>query len=824
MPIRSTIEFLADFNKASNSVDGFTKSSNKSLKSIQNSLSALKTVALGAVGFLAGRELINGLQTVTQAASIQEDAINNLNTALALSGEFSDDASRSFIEFAQGLQATTKFGDEVILQQATLAKSFGATNEQAKLITQASLELASATGKSLEEATRQVSKTLGGYAGELGEVNPAIKALTQEQLRAGKAAEILLKQYGGTAASQVNTFSGALAQLKNLQGDVNEEIGFAITQNPAIIAATQGLSEGFKLLSDAVKANQGAIAELIKGFIRFGVEISKNVLKATSFVVAGIGKLFEGLYKAIEVGASIADKVLGGFTNKFQILSLSAKRAGDSTEKNFEGFTGLLDKGADFAAELSKKIADVDVSTTKTTRSATRNFENLAGAVNKPAQAIENNLNSALDSFEKKAKQIETVTVSPAIQESPGAEKKAKEPIEDSGQDVYGIIVSGFEQGFNLLTDFFQGGFIERSLSFLTNVAELPAKFEGFATKLTDLAEAFVSAIPAAFDTIIKKFPEIGRVLLKAFNGFIDLLVSKGPELFKQLLDVAVQFVEVILDRLPDVIKIIPDLVRELANRLPILVRAILRALPAIIRAIAQAVPEIVRTVIGILPEIVQAFADNIAPIVLALTQGFVEAAPQIMFALVDELILKGGIFKIVGALIAALPDVVIAFVQGVFRGFANVLPDLFKSLGERLFQPFDGLFDAPDWLDNLKNLFDTPPFLKKLQDILDNFNPVKKLGGGGGVGDFLSNPGKAFGFATGGIVPKGFPNDTFPARLTSGEMVIPPGDVPRLSKFLDRMERGGGNSQPVVVQLQVSDKKLAEVLLNLNRQGFRTA
>jgi len=30
--------------------------------------------------------------------------------------------------------------------------------------------------------------------------------------------------------------------------------------------------------------------------------------------------------------------------------------------------------------------------------------------------------------------------------------------------------------------------------------------------------------------------------------------------------------------------------------------------------------------------------------------------------------------------------------------------------------------------------------------------------------------------FAEGGVVPKGFPNDTYPALLTSGETVIPKG------------------------------------------------
>jgi hypothetical protein len=35
--------------------------------------------------------------------------------------------------------------------------------------------------------------------------------------------------------------------------------------------------------------------------------------------------------------------------------------------------------------------------------------------------------------------------------------------------------------------------------------------------------------------------------------------------------------------------------------------------------------------------------------------------------------------------------------------------------------------------------------------------------------------------FAQGGIVPPGYPNDTYPARLSSGEMVIPAKKLPEL-------------------------------------------
>jgi len=176
------IKDIAKFSKES------TEAGKKSQKSFNKMSKALKSIDFKST-FLVGAEAIRGfnavaskltgsLSSIIDAASTQEDAINSLNTSLALSGEYSEAAALGFQDWASALQAASTAGDEQLLQQAALAKSFGATNEQAKQITEAALELSAATGKSLEEATRQVSKTLGGFAGELGEVNPAIKVLT----------------------------------------------------------------------------------------------------------------------------------------------------------------------------------------------------------------------------------------------------------------------------------------------------------------------------------------------------------------------------------------------------------------------------------------------------------------------------------------------------------------------------------------------------------------------------------------------------------------------------------------------------------------------
>lgn len=62
-------------------------------------------------------------------------------------------------------------------------------------------------------------------------------------------------------------------------------------------------------------------------------------------------------------------------------------------------------------------------------------------------------------------------------------------------------------------------------------------------------------------------------------------------------------------------------------------------------------------------------------------------------------------------------------------------------------------------------------------------------------------------GMASGGIVPAGFPNDTYPAMLTSGEMVIPsPESLPA--------NVGGGRQAPSHIDVYVGGRKINDVVI----------
>lgn len=202
------------------------------------------------------------VRTFTDAASRQEDAINKLNTQLKINGSFTEETSKSLQEFAAQMQQVTRFGDEQIIQQTAFAMAMGATAEQAKRIIQVAADMSASLNIDLNAAVRNTAKTLGGFAGELGEVIPELKDLTTEQLRAGEGIDILASKFGGAAQQDVQTYSGSVEQLSNNFGDFKENIGKFITTSETGLGIINSLNVAFTFWNDVIgKANVATEAQ-----------------------------------------------------------------------------------------------------------------------------------------------------------------------------------------------------------------------------------------------------------------------------------------------------------------------------------------------------------------------------------------------------------------------------------------------------------------------------------------------------------------------------------------------------------------------------------
>lgn len=293
--------------------------------------------------------VINVFQDGIQAAQVQEDAINNLNSQLRRTGEFSEELSQDFQNFASELQQVTRFGDELILSQLSLAKAFGLSNEQSKTAVEAATNLSESLGISLDSAVRNLGKTTSGLVGELGELIPEIKTFSKEQLQAGAAIDFVAQKFEGIAEQSTRTFSGALQQAQNTIGDTTESLGMIVTQSPVVVAAIGAIGKVFGIAGNEIDESSSEIRvfaeEILLGTLKGGLEVASDgfivALKAVNFFKNGIDFASEGV---LRLGAAI-QRFRG---EDSQALETAAQKAQESIGQRLVAEEELISRVEEF--------------------------------------------------------------------------------------------------------------------------------------------------------------------------------------------------------------------------------------------------------------------------------------------------------------------------------------------------------------------------------------------------------------------------------------------------------------------------------------------
>ncbi len=222
------------------------------------------TGAKKSQNYIGANALLGAIKSSIDLFGKQEEAEKKLRFA---AGQMTE----ALIAQANALQKNTRFGDEQIIAQQAYLASLGLTEQQIKDTISASVDLAAATGMTLESAVMNTSKTLSGMAGELGEkLGPGFRELSQEALKAGDGIKFIAEQFGGTAQADAETFTGQIEQMKNAVGDAGEAIGGLLAPFVQRVAgffqaAAEGASNFFKELDET------PIETLIRTFEEAGI-------------------------------------------------------------------------------------------------------------------------------------------------------------------------------------------------------------------------------------------------------------------------------------------------------------------------------------------------------------------------------------------------------------------------------------------------------------------------------------------------------------------------------------------------------------------------
>lgn len=190
-----------------------------SLAGLVSGIGAATMAAKVAIDAIKG--VASAVGEMTAAYKVQQKAETSLELAARNSPYINGEGVKELKNFASELQSYSNYGDETTIQIMAQLAASGRTVKEIEKIISASADLAASGAMSFESAVDNLNKTFSGTAGTLGKTIPAIKELTEEQLKAGEACDIVAERYKGMAQATADT----TVQLQNAVGDFKEALG-----------------------------------------------------------------------------------------------------------------------------------------------------------------------------------------------------------------------------------------------------------------------------------------------------------------------------------------------------------------------------------------------------------------------------------------------------------------------------------------------------------------------------------------------------------------------------------------------------------------------
>ena len=258
------VDFVIKEKGASKAAGGFKK--------VDNSLSsAAKSAAMYAGAYIGVRGIINITKQAIEAFGVQEAAEKKLEVAFG-------GVNQSLLDQASALQQVTTFGDETIIGVQASIAAFTDNEQAIARATEATLDMAAATGMDLKAAGDLVAKSLGSSTNALSrygiEVTGAVGSTERLDTLVGNIAD----KFAGQAAAAAETMAGQMQQASNAAGDAAESFGELLA--PRVIEVANLLKEGAEAVIDFIDSfsyRGDTLSKWSEDLIRLSEQMSRQV-------------------------------------------------------------------------------------------------------------------------------------------------------------------------------------------------------------------------------------------------------------------------------------------------------------------------------------------------------------------------------------------------------------------------------------------------------------------------------------------------------------------------------------------------------------------
>lgn len=743
------LNLLFEIKDAVKNLNSFTKQAEKSASSLENIFTGIGIAAAAFVGVFTTGKIIGFFEEAVHASAEAEAALNQLNSSLAIAGNLVPGASAAFQSFAETMQETTTIEDDAIIKTGALIESLTQLDEKGlEQATLAAVNLSAAIGIDLDSAARLVSKSVEGNTDALKRYGIAIKAGINDAQTLANTVEALNDKFGGAAAAQVLTYSGAVTQAKNSFGDILESIGDVITHNSAVIVVINKAAEAFRIIKKFIDENKTSISALIREGIIGLIQTLPSLIGLLDIVNNSFLKIQQGanfLKKGLNVVTGFIAQI-GKTNSEFKEIADSVSKDNEALDKN----TSIAEKNAASRSESIKELVD--------------NAKKFVDQTEKEINLQTKSGNEFLKNNDKKIKGLKELTEAQIR-----AAKEEAERIQRLSTLKFDLLAGNFNVNLVLPKD--TKGQIALGLGGLDKVLE-GAK---------GATELIASGAGAIANTLL---PGIGEAIKQMVTVF-----AQGPEKVRAMID---EFFQAIPKIIQNVILSIPAVIQGFIENLPKFINALVASIPIIIDGLLNGIPSIIDSIVASSPLIIQ---------------GLVEQIPLVIQSLVD------GIPAFIQALVASIPSITNAFIAQI----PTISVSFAISLASQA--PFIATTFAVEFIKQIPTI--ATGIAKAIPEAVKQF-----IGGAGGLGQAASGAGqtlgKLFGFADGGTIqiPRG---DNMIAGFNDAETVVDKSTTDELKLFLAQQRQSQNSGQPLTINLQIGESQIAQVLLNLNRQGFRT-
>lgn len=261
------MKVTADTNSAKNELQNISRQLTDMNKMSFTKMAAqfdVVTMAAKEVGHAVGK-VVDTVKEWVNLYKVQETAEIKLTTALKATGNQYNLNANALKQYAANLQSVTRFGDEAIIEAESLLVATKKLNKEGiERTLEVSADLAEAMGTDITSAASQLAKILQEPTTGLDRLKQSginftdqekeqIKQLTEANRLFEAQALVLDKveeSYGGLAKSLAEVDTGKLDQIKNVWGDIKENLGKGLLDT--ISPALDFLYNRLKSISDLV--------------------------------------------------------------------------------------------------------------------------------------------------------------------------------------------------------------------------------------------------------------------------------------------------------------------------------------------------------------------------------------------------------------------------------------------------------------------------------------------------------------------------------------------------------------------------------------------